>query len=92
MPIIEIDFLPVYLVKINENENQPTITSLHLQPRVHSFSIFSLQFSLDGSEIIGGSNDTHVYIYDLHKGQRTLRVNQFVRKKISICRYLGSCP
>ena len=41
----------------------------------HSFSIFSLQFSVDGSEIICGSNDTCVYIYDLQKQKRILRVN-----------------
>ena len=91
MRIVTIDFFAVYLVKINENDEQPTIIPLHLQPRVHSFSIFSLQFSLDGSEIIGGSNDTHVYIYDLQKNKRTLRVHHFVAKKRSICSYLGSC-
>ncbi len=63
------------MVKLNENENQPNIIPLHLQPQSHSFSIFSLQYSVDGSEIIGGSNDTHVYIYDLQKQRRTLRVN-----------------
>ncbi|CAF3362056.1 unnamed protein product [Rotaria sp. Silwood1] len=64
----------LYLIKLNDNQNQPNITPLHLQPDSHSFSIFSLQYSVDGSEIIGGSNDTCVYIYDLHKQSRTLRV------------------
>ncbi len=63
------------MVKLNESQDQPNIIPLHLQPQSHSFSIFSLQYSVDGSEIIGGSNDTHVYIYDLHKQKRTLRVN-----------------
>ncbi|CAF4240614.1 unnamed protein product, partial [Rotaria magnacalcarata] len=35
---------------------------------------FSLQFSADCSEIICGANDACVYIYDLQKQQRTLRV------------------
>jgi WD40 repeat protein len=63
------------LVKLNENENQPNIVPLYLRPASHNFSIFSLQYSVDGSEIIGGSNDAHVYIYDLQKQRRTLRVN-----------------
>jgi WD40 repeat protein len=63
------------LVKLNGTENQPNIIPLYLQPQSHSFSIFSLQYSVDGSEIIGGSNDAHVYIYDLQKQKRTLRVN-----------------
>ena len=67
--------LSVYLVKINENNADSTIIPLYLRPRSHSFSIFSLQYSADGSEIIGGSNDHYVYIYDLHQNRRTLRVN-----------------
>lgn len=73
--------LSVYLVTFSENPNQQRIIPLHLKPDNHSFSIFSLQFSDDGSEIIGGSNDTHVYIYDLNKQQRTLRVNIYLRKR-----------
>ncbi|CAF2630110.1 unnamed protein product [Rotaria sp. Silwood2] len=64
----------LYLIKLNESQSQTNIIPLHLQPYSHSFSIFSLQYSVDGSEIIGGSNDTCVYIYDLHKQRRTLRV------------------
>lgn len=64
----------IYLVTLDENTNRQRIIPLYLQPDNHSFSIFSLQYSDDGSEIIGGSNDTHVYIYDLNKQKRTLRV------------------
>jgi WD40 repeat protein len=62
------------LVKLNANQCRPSITPLRLQPHINSFSIFSLQFSVDGSEIICGSNDTCVYIYDLQKQKRILRV------------------
>ncbi|CAF3782523.1 unnamed protein product [Adineta steineri] len=64
----------IYLVKSNENQHQSNITSLYLQPQTDRFAIFSLQYSNDGSEIICGSNDTCVYIYDLEKQKRTLRV------------------
>jgi len=60
---------------LDENQSQPNIASLYLQPQTNRFSIFSLQFSIDGTEIIGGSNDTCVYIFDLVKQKRTLRVN-----------------
>jgi WD40 repeat protein len=63
------------LVKLNEYECQSNIIPLDLQPNSNSFSIFSLQFSVDGSEIICGSNDACVYIFDLQKNKRTLRVN-----------------
>jgi len=64
----------VYLIKLNEYYEQSNIIPLQLEPMTHSFSIFSLQFSVDGSEIISGSNDACVYIYDLEKQRRTLRV------------------
>ncbi|CAF2372089.1 unnamed protein product [Rotaria sp. Silwood2] len=64
----------IYLVKLDENQCQPNIVPLYLQPRSNDFSIFSLQFSVDGSEIICGANDTCVYIFDLQKQKRTLRV------------------
>ena len=70
------------MVKLNENETQSNVVPLYLRPQAHSFSIFSLQYSADGSEIIGGSNDQCVYIYDLVKNRRTLRVNIFKNKKI----------
>lgn len=64
----------VYLVQLNENQCKSNIVPLDLEPASNSFSIFSLQFSNDGSEIICGSNDTCVYMFDLHKHKRTLRV------------------
>ncbi|CAF1415390.1 unnamed protein product [Adineta ricciae] len=64
----------IYLVKLNDNQTESKIIPLQLRPHAHSFTIFSLQYSSDGSEIIGGSNDTYVYIYDLEKQKRTLRV------------------
>lgn len=80
-------FLLVYLVTLDENTNRQRIIPLYLQPDNHSFSIFSLQYSDDGSEIIGGSNDTHVYIYDLNKQKRTLRVNINLKSKEKMINY-----
>lgn len=66
--------LLVYLIKFDETFQQSKIFQLRLEPEAHSFCIFSLQFSDDGTEIIGGSNDNSVYVYDLTKQKRTLRV------------------
>ncbi|CAF3777823.1 unnamed protein product [Rotaria socialis] len=65
----------IYLIKLNGDECQSTIQPLYLQPLSNNFSVFSLQFSADCSEIICGANDACVYIYDLQKQQRTLRVS-----------------
>ena len=78
----------VYLVQLNENQDQPDVKPLDLRPDAYSFSIFSLQFSVDGSEIICGSNDTCVYIFDLHRNQRTLCVNTNDRETMIYCIHL----
>lgn len=79
----------VYLVQLNEDQDKTNVTPLDLRPDAYSFSIFSLQFSVDGSEIIGGSNDACVYIYDLHRNQRTLCVSIVNRKKIiDVCLFI----
>lgn len=47
---------------------------LPLSPELRRFCIFSLTFSQDGNEVLGGANDGCLYIYDCEKRQRTLRV------------------
>ncbi|XP_076470711.1 DDB1- and CUL4-associated factor 11-like [Babylonia areolata] len=48
--------------------------SLLLSPGEHSFCIFSLMFSSDNREIVGGANDGCMYVYDRESNQRTLKV------------------
>ena len=72
--IICIDFYLVYLVKLDENQLQSNIIPLHLQPHAYSFAVFSIQFSVDCSEIICGSSDSSLYVFDLEKQRRTLCV------------------
>lgn len=48
---------------------------LLLCPGEHSFCIFSLMFSADNHEIIGGANDGCLYIYDRESNQRTLKID-----------------
>ncbi|XP_041376385.1 DDB1- and CUL4-associated factor 11-like [Gigantopelta aegis] len=48
--------------------------ALHLLPGEHSFCIFSLMFSSDNQEIMGGANDRCLYVFDRESNQRTLRI------------------
>ncbi|CAL1531011.1 unnamed protein product [Lymnaea stagnalis] len=49
--------------------------ALHFDPGDHSFCIFSLMFSSDNKEILGGANDGHLYVYDLESNKRTLKID-----------------
>lgn len=48
--------------------------ALDMKPGNHRFCLFSIQFSQDTREIIGGSSDFSIYIYDLERKERTARV------------------
>jgi WD repeat-containing protein 23 len=40
----------------------------------YAFGIFSVKFSSDGRELVAGSNDEAIYVYDLHANKLTLRL------------------
>ncbi|XP_052816129.1 DDB1- and CUL4-associated factor 11-like isoform X2 [Mya arenaria] len=48
--------------------------ALPLHPNANSFCIFSLTFSSDNREIMGGANDGNLYVYDRDSGQRSLKI------------------
>ncbi|XP_046842825.1 DDB1- and CUL4-associated factor 11-like isoform X2 [Xenia sp. Carnegie-2017] len=48
--------------------------ALDMRPSTHSFCAFSIKFSQDDNEILTGSNDGCLYIYDRSKAKRTLRI------------------
>lgn len=50
---------------------------LPLCPDERRFCIFSLTFSQDGREVLGGANDGCLYIYDCESRQRTLKVKYY---------------
>lgn len=39
------------------------------------FGLWSLQFSEDGRELVAGSNDKCIYVYDLEANKPVLRIN-----------------
>lgn len=51
-----------------------SLETLPLSPGVRRFCVFSIAFSSDGTEILGGANDQCLYVYDLECQQRILRV------------------
>ncbi|CAF0906345.1 unnamed protein product [Adineta ricciae] len=77
----------IYLITLDENYSEPKISSLYLRPETNRFSVFSLQFSKSGSEIICGASDNCVYIFDLEKQQRTLRVEAH-RSDVNAVRFI----
>lgn len=48
--------------------------SLSLCPGMRRFCVFSLKFSNDGREILGGANDGYLYVYDRECHQRVFRI------------------
>uniref|UniRef100_A0A6M2D8I8 Putative wd40 domain ovary overexpressed n=1 Tax=Rhipicephalus microplus TaxID=6941 RepID=A0A6M2D8I8_RHIMP len=48
--------------------------ALPLCPEDRRFCIFSMQFSSDGKDILGGANDSCLYVYDREVHHRSLRI------------------
>jgi WD repeat-containing protein 23 len=40
-----------------------------------TFGIFSVKFSTDGREVVAGSNDDSIYVYDLEANKLSLRIS-----------------
>ncbi|XP_024386773.1 LEC14B protein isoform X2 [Physcomitrium patens] len=75
----------VYLVNVSSESGGVTslanITDIHeglnfaSDSRGDVFGIWSLQFSEDGRELVAGSNDKCIYVYDLEANKPVLRIN-----------------
>jgi len=59
--------------------------ALDFKPQAHRFCLFSIQFSPDNSEILGGSNDKCLYMYDIVKKQRVLAVRGHMDDINAVC-------
>lgn len=44
---------------------------LEFSSTAHHFCLFSVKFSTDGREIVGGGSDAHMYLYDIERQKRT---------------------
>jgi WD repeat-containing protein 23 len=73
MFITLIIFFSVHLCNIQGDLERHEV--LPLRPDLRRFCIFSLTFSQDGTEVLGGANDGCLYIYDCERHERTLRID-----------------
>ncbi|KAG8389407.1 hypothetical protein BUALT_Bualt02G0226000 [Buddleja alternifolia] len=51
----------------------------------YSFGIFSLKFSTDGREIVAGSSDEDIYVYDLEARKLSLRISAHESDVNTVC-------
>jgi len=58
--------------------SEASIETLPLHPGVRRFCVFSLAFSNNGEEILGGANDRCLYIYSLYCQRRFERVCKII--------------
>ncbi|BFZ19688.1 hypothetical protein BsWGS_22728 [Bradybaena similaris] len=63
----------VHLCSISDDRD--VHEALMFEPGDHSFCIFSLMFSSDNKEILGGANDGHLYVFDRELNKRTLKID-----------------
>lgn len=58
------------------DEDKDTHEALRLYPEAdNSFCLFSLAFSQDNQEIMGGANDGSIYVYDRQRNTRSLKID-----------------
>lgn len=76
-------FFTVYQCQISGG----SLETLPLTPGVRRFCVFSVAFSNDGTEILGGANDQCLYIYDLECQQRILRVCTIIIRQWKLAYY-----
>jgi len=65
----------IHMVRIDDlSIPDPYHVSLNMRPETDRFCLFSIRFSANGREILGGSSDSCVYLYDLERNERVVRV------------------
>lgn len=47
-------------------------TFFYINNEIYRFALFSLRFNSDGSEIVAGSNNEHIYIYNREVGKQVM--------------------
>ncbi|KAL3517518.1 hypothetical protein ACH5RR_020107 [Cinchona calisaya] len=51
----------------------------------YSFGIFSVKFSTDGREVVAGSSDDAIYVYDLEANKLSLRISAHTSDVNTVC-------
>jgi len=66
-------------------EPDPTHHTLPLNPDDRQFCIFSVKFSEDSQELLGGANDGYIYLYDRFSNRQSLRVRAHEDDVNAVC-------
>ncbi|GLU07477.1 hypothetical protein SLE2022_244340 [Rubroshorea leprosula] len=84
----------IHIVNVSsqETESLANITEIHdgldfsaIDGVRHSFGIFSVKFSTDGRELVAGSNDDSIYVYDLEANRPSLRIPAHASDVNTVC-------
>lgn len=57
----------------------------HIGRRYHSFGVWSVRFSGDGRELVAGTGDNSVYVYDIESRQSILRIPGHTNDVNAVC-------
>ncbi|XP_050372201.1 LEC14B homolog [Argentina anserina] len=82
----------VYIVNVGSSttESLANITEVHEGLDFSSdydvdFGIFSVKFSTDGRELVAGSNDASIHVYDLHANKVSLKIPAHTSDVNTVC-------
>lgn len=84
----------VHIVNIGSaaTESLANITEIHdgldfsaADDEGYSFGIFSVKFSTDGRELVAGSSDDSIYVYDLEANKLSLRISAHKSDVNTVC-------
>ncbi|GAM23320.1 hypothetical protein SAMD00019534_064950 [Acytostelium subglobosum LB1] len=73
----------IYLVNLEDDESEQM--PIDLSPGRGRFCLFSLKFSADNTQLLGGSSGGHIYLYDLVEGKKTHEVYGHSDDTNSVC-------
>lgn len=84
----------VHLVNVTSaaTESHANITEIHEgldfstdEYSEYSFGIFSVKFSTDGRELVAGSSDDSIYVYDLQENKLSIRIAAHASDVNAVC-------
>ncbi|KAF4357686.1 hypothetical protein F8388_007222 [Cannabis sativa] len=84
----------VHIVNVGsaETESLANVTEIHEgldfsadDDGGYSFGIFSVKFSTDGRELVAGSSDDSIYVYDLNANKQSLRIRAHSSDVNTVC-------
>ncbi|KDP40050.1 hypothetical protein JCGZ_02048 [Jatropha curcas] len=84
----------VHIVNIGSSatESHANVTEIHEgfdfsgnEDEDDEFGIFSVKFSTDGRELVAGSSDSAIYVYDLEANKNSLRISAHLSDVNTVC-------